>query len=289
MVAMIMKKVDPDRILAELYDADAEKFFDDPAEVPLFDSPLVGVAGAGDPWFEKFKELIGEFYWTPQEALSKVAPQATARSVVCWCLPVARIARQDNRSREKMPARQWAYVRTFGEQFVTRLRHGMERRLQEMGYAALAPAVIPENKLVLSPKAGLSSRWSERHMAFVAGLGTFGLSGGLITRRGIAHRLGSVVTDAEISPTPRPYGDDPFAWCLRTDGQGCGACIKRCPVGSVGQTTQERDKEACRTHAYEFIKKLGLAEFGWEGTYGCGLCQTAVPCEDRNPTEPKDN
>ncbi len=25
-------------------------------------------------------------------------------------------------------------------------------------------------------------------------------------------RLASVVTDAEIAPTPRPYGDDPFAW-----------------------------------------------------------------------------
>ena len=29
----------------------------------------------------------------------------------------------------------------------------------------------------------------------------------------------------------------------------------------------------------------GLALFGWKGAYGCGLCQTAVPCEDRNPTE----
>ncbi len=285
-----MKKVDPEEILAELYEADADKFFDDPADVALFDPPLVGVAEAGDPWFEKFKEMIGDFYWTPQEALSTSAPEARARSVVCWCLPAARIARQDNRSAKSMPARQWAYVRTFGEEFVTRLRHAMERRLREMGYAAVAPAVAPENKLVVSPTVGLSSRWSERHMAFVAGLGTFGLSGGLITRRGIAHRLGSVVTDAEIAPTPRPYGDDPFAWCLRSaDGKSCGACIKRCPAGSIGETIRERDKEACRTHAYEYIKKLGLEEFGWEGTYGCGLCQTGVPCEDRNPTEPRDD
>ena len=256
--------------------------------MPLFDRPAVAVARADDPWFRRFKELIGEFHWTPQEALSMVAPQATARSVVCWCLPVAALARRDNRGETSMPARQWAYVRTFGEHFVTRLRHGMERRLREAGYAAVAPAVVPENLLVQSPAVGLSSHWSERHAAFVAGLGTFGLSGGLITRRGIAHRLGSVVTDADLAPTPRPYGDDPFAWCLRKDGSQCGVCIRRCPAGSIGPTAADRDKEACRLHAYDHIRRLGLATFGWEGTYGCGLCQTGVPCEDRNPTESTD-
>ncbi len=25
--------------------------------------------------------------------------------------------------------------------------------------------------------------------------------------------------------------------------------------------------------------------FGWDGVYGCGLCQTGVPCESRNPVE----
>ncbi|MBN2582657.1 MAG: hypothetical protein JXL80_06280 [Planctomycetes bacterium] len=280
-----MNTIDPRPILDALYDADTEKFFDAPADVPLFDRPMVAVARADDPWFARMKEVIGGFYWTPQEALAKAVPGVAARSVVCWCLPVARVAREDNRRETSMPARQWAYVRTFGEEFVTRLRHGMEQRLREMGYAAVAPAVMPENQFVLSPTVGLSSQWSERHMAFVAGLGTFGLSGGLITRRGIAHRLGSVVTDALMTPTPRPYGDDPFAWCLRKGDSQCGACIRRCPAGSIGRTTAERDKEACRLHAYSHIKKLGLEKFGWEGTYGCGLCQTAVPCEDRNPTE----
>jgi epoxyqueuosine reductase QueG len=132
---------------------------------------------------------------------------------------------------------------------------------------------------------GLSSSWSERHTAFVAGLGTFGLSGGLITRRGIAHRLGSVVTDADLPATPRPYGNDFTAWCLKLSRGLCGACMRRCPVGSIGPALADRNKEACRLHGYVRIAQIGPKEYGFAGTYGCGLCQTAVPCEFRNPTE----
>jgi epoxyqueuosine reductase QueG len=116
-------------------------------------------------------------------------------------------------------------------------------------------------------------------------VGTFGLSGGLITSRGVAHRLGSVVTDAEMEPTPRTYGDDAFAWCLRTARGTCGACIRRCPTTSIGETVAERDKDACGTHGRENIAARADELYGWEGGYGCGLCQTAVPCEERNPTE----
>lgn len=295
-----MATVDPQKLLQEVFAADAEKYFDEPAGVALFDAPLVGVARADDAWFARFKEVIGQFYWTPQEALALVAPGATARSVISWSLPISAVARRANRKESRMPARPWAYVRTFGEEFGKRLRHGLAERLRQMGYAVAEPGGMKENKVESRPGAGISACWSERHTAFVAGLGTFGLSGGLITRRGIAHRLGSVVTDAGLEPTPRPYGDDPFAWCLRTSAgtsaapvrapngaeRGkCGACIKRCPAGSVGESVAARNKDACRAYAYDFVSKRGRVLFGWEGTYGCGLCQTGVPCEERNPTE----
>jgi epoxyqueuosine reductase QueG len=278
--------LDPQILLRELYDADLGNRFDDPAVGPLFDPPLVGVAAADDPWFARFKRIIGDFHWTPQEALELVAPEKTrARSVISWCLPVVEAARVANRRETHLPSRSWAYVRTFGEEFVTRLRHGMESRLRETGFAALAPAVAPQCDVKVRAPAGLSSRWSERHIAFVAGLGTFGLSGGLITRRGIAHRLGSVVTDGEISPTPRPYGDDPFAWCLKLSRGTCGACIRRCPAGSIGETIHARDKNRCHEHAYDLVSRQGRELFSWQGVYGCGLCQTGVPCEERAPTE----
>jgi epoxyqueuosine reductase QueG len=277
--------LDPSDLLRGLYEADAENRFDDPSMGALFDPPFIGVAAADDPWFVRLKQVIGDFHWTPQEALDLVAPGVRSRSVICWCLPVAKAAREANRRETEFPSRSWAYVRTFGEQFVTRLRHGMEDRLRARGFAAVAPAVAPQCDVKVRPSVGLSSRWSERHVAFVAGLGTFGLSGGLITRRGVAHRLGSVVTSAEVPPTPRPYGDDAFGWCLNLSRGTCGVCIRRCPAGSIGESIQARDKSRCAEHAYRVVTRRGREAFGWEGVYGCGLCQTAVPCEDRNPTE----
>ena len=273
-------------ILQTLYDADEDKYLDDPAGVALFDPPLVGVARADDPWFARLKDVIGDFLWTPQEALDLAAPGATARSVVCWCLPVCEAARLANRRERRLPARTWVYVRAFGEPFVTRLRQGMEQALRDRGFAAVAPAVAPHHKIERREGVGLAGQWSERHAAFVAGLGTFGLSGRLITRRGIAHRLGSVVTDAEIPPTPRAYGDDAFAWCLRTARGTCGACVERCPAGAVGETVAERDKDLCRNHLHETIPTEGRDRYRFEPIRGCGLCQTAVPCETCNPTEP---
>jgi epoxyqueuosine reductase QueG len=277
--------LDPLAILTELLAGDSKTGFDDGLGEAMFDGPTVAVAAADDAWFARFKEVIGPFYWTPQEALSLVAPQATARSVVCWSLPVSSPARSTNRRETHVPSRAWAYVRTFGEELNSRMRHGMELRLRSLGFAAVAPAVVSQNTVAERPQVGISSCWSERHTAFVAGLGTFGLSGGLITRHGIAHRLGSVVTDAELPPTPRPYGDDPFAWCLRIAQGTCGVCISRCPVDSIGENVAARDKLACKRHYSGTIKAQCADVFGWEGTYGCGLCQTGVPCEDCNPLE----
>jgi epoxyqueuosine reductase len=275
---------DPEAVLREMYDADADSHFEEPGLGRLFDPPVLGIASADDAWFQKFKTLLGDYYWTPSEALARVAPDATARSVISWCLPVSEPARRANRLESRAPAKLWAYVRTFGEHLNTRLRHGAEDRLRQLGFAALAPAVAEGHVVEEREGVGLSGCWSERHTAFVAGLGTFGISGGLITRRGIAHRLGSIVTDAVLEPTPRPYGDDPFAWCLRTAQGTCGACIARCPAGSIGETMADRDKTACATHNGAVYREC-RESFGWDGTYGCGLCQTDVPCEDRNPVE----
>jgi epoxyqueuosine reductase len=270
-------------VLNSLYQARTDNVLNDGSGERLFDPPLLAAAAADDPWFARFKEIIGPFHWTPQEALAIAAPAAQARSVICWCLPIGEAAREANRAATRFPASPWAYTRTVGETLLPALEHGLAEYLRGQGFNAVAPATIPQNMVEPRPKVGLSSCWSLRHVSFAAGLGTFGLSGGLITRRGIAHRLGSVVTDAPLEPTPRSYGDDPFAWCLRMTQGTCGACIKRCPVASVGQGVQDRNKAACLEQSRS-IRKSGPQMYGWQGRYGCGLYQTGVPCEFTNPT-----
>jgi hypothetical protein len=48
----------------------------------------------------------------------------------------------------------------------------------------------------------VTSNWSERHSAYIAGLGTFCLSYSLISEKGCAGRYGTVVTDLDLEPSP---------------------------------------------------------------------------------------
>ncbi len=133
----------------------------------------------------------------------------------------------------------------------------------------------------MSERSGMASTWSERHAAYVAGLGTFGLCNGLITPVGKAHRCGSVVARLSIPSTPRPY-DDHRAYCLFfSQGGACGKCMTRCPAGAI--TPQGVDKGKCREYIDMVQKAYVLENYGLEA-YGCGLCQTKVPCESRIPS-----
>jgi epoxyqueuosine reductase len=126
-----------------------------------------------------------------------------------------------------------------------------------------------------------ASTWSERHAAYAAGLGTFGLCDGLITPAGKAVRVGSVIANIQIRPTPRPYTDH-HGYCLFYTQGLCGKCIPRCPVGALSENGH--NKRTCRSHIRPATEDYVKTNFGFEG-YGCGLCQTGVPCESKIPTK----
>ncbi len=247
----------------------------------FFEEPDIRIAAADDPFFLKFKEIIGPFHWTPDEVLKRKFPDAQAKSVIVWVLPVNRKARETNAAEKVHPSVEWAAVRSFGEILNEEMRAQLAGLLTREGFPAVAPHL--EQKEVY-PAPGwdvknFTSSWSERHVAFVAGAGTFGLSASLITEHGTAMRLGSVVTALELPADKRPYGDDPFAWCTR-----CGACIRRCPAHAVGAKFSDRDKPACAKYAVTEISREREHTYGWlDRALGCALCQTAVPCEFRRP------
>lgn len=247
----------------------------------FFEEPSVHVAAAADDFFLKFKEIIGPFHWTPDEALKRKFPEAEAKSVIVWVLPVNRDARETNRAERLRPSVEWAAVRSFGELLNEEMCSQTAKRLIKAGFLAVAPH-LEQREIYPAPGwdvKNFTSSWSERHAAFVAGAGTFGLSASLITEHGTAMRLGSVATALELAPDARPYGDDPFAWCTR-----CGACIRRCPAHAVGREFADRDKPACATYAMREISRDREHVYGWtERALGCALCQTAVPCEFRRP------
>ena len=248
----------------------------------IFDEPLIQFADGDDPIFSQYMTIIAPSHLTPREALSKAAGKRpkdlpVRLSVISWILPIADKPRQSNRQETKIPSRLWSYTRQYGEEFNQALREHVVKVLSEMGYLAVAPASQPYFEELANEK-GKYSNWSERHIAYAAGLGTFSLSDGFITERGIAHRCGSVVTDLMLPLNPR-VAEGPYSNCLVYVDVKCRACIIRCPAEAI--TESGHDKVKC--HEYiQSHKAYLLKEYGVERV-GCGLCQTKVPCEFRNP------
>jgi epoxyqueuosine reductase len=245
---------------------------------PIFEEPLIGFADGDDPLFTLYKQVVGPFHLTPREALGRLEV-APAVGVVSWVLPVARATRESNRAMTEGPSLRWNNMRFQGEDFNNSLRRHVVALLEQLGYTAVAPLLSDQFHTVDTPR-GAASTWSERHAAYAAGLGTFSLSDGLITARGIAHRCGSAVLNARLVPSPRPYSSH-MEYCPFVQDGTCGACIKRCPAGAI--TAAGHDKVSCRE--YLFVgQREWLSKPGYIGHYaGCGLCQTKVPCEARIP------
>ncbi len=254
-----------------------------------WEKPQLGIAQGTDPLFEKLKKDIGPFYWTPREIFSMAFPDLNCKAeelaVISYILPQTEATRLDQRKETEVPTRRWACSRYYGEIFNCELRLHLASQLTHGGYAAVAPERWHEFNYRESEKFGLASNWSERHTAWIAGLGTFGLCDGLITAVGKAVRFGSVVARIEIPATERPYRNHQ-EYCLWFSEGGCGDCMKRCPAGAITETGHDKKKcfEYIRTVTTPYSQKNYKT-----GATPCGLCQVKIPCEKRIPVRRNKN
>jgi hypothetical protein len=248
-----------------------------------FEEAVIGFSKGDDPLYDAYKDLVGPFHWTPLEIFNRTFPDLSVEpgelTVIAWVVAHHSLTKADNRRENFYPSERWARARIFGEKVNEKLRRHVVDALQAEGCAAVAPALSPHWERKLSEKYVFASTWSERHAAYASGLGTFGLCDGLITPLGKAVRVGSVIGRIKIPPTSRPY-EDHRAYCLFYSKGTCKKCISRCPAGALSEAGH--DKKKCRTHVRPVSEEYVKAHYGFEG-YGCGLCQTGVPCESEIP------
>ena len=251
----------------------------------MWEKPLVGFASGNDPLFQFFKEDIGEFYMTPQEVFRTKYADADAENLTVISLAFSHtsITKKEQALQADEQCLRWMLSRNTWKTFSGELYAHINNALSEQGIRFVIPDLMPEMKPALSEKYGRAFAWSQRHTAFVCGLGTFGLSKGLITRQGVAMRFASIAADIKIEPDKREY-EGYRDWCLFGKDGSCGACIKRCPSGAI--TKERHDKEKCRAYLDKMNEKNiknPLLDPSIE--VGCGLCQSAVPCADKCPVQ----
>lgn len=254
-----------------------------PTGEPAWGEPHIAYARGDDPLFDQVKADIGSFYWTPVEAFRLAYPgidiKASELAVIAYVLPQTEATRLDQRAATEVPAERWARSRFHGEEFNCALRLHLAEQLTQAGFPAVAPERLPGFDYRQSERFGLASNWSERHTAWIAGLGTFGLSDGLITRAGKAVRFGSVVVRMDLEATLRPYAGHQD-WCLWHAKGTCGVCMQRCPAGAI--TAKGHDKPKCFDYIRNVTTPYVRDNFG-TGATPCGLCQVKIPCEARSP------
>ena len=246
--------------------------------------PLVGFSRGDDPLYQEYKKYVGPFHWTPLEVFKITFPAlevtADQLTVISWILPQMESTKADLRRETVNPPESWARARIFGEETNVKLRKHVVATLKEAGIEAVAPMLSPLWARKESDQYVFASTWSERHAAYAAGLGTFGLCDGLITPRGKAMRCGSVVAQIKVPPTKRPYQDH-HAYCLFFSKGTCGKCAQRCPADAI--TEAGHDKRKCRSYV-EKTASYVKSQFNFDG-YGYGFCQTGVPCESKIPVK----
>jgi len=253
----------------------------------IFDEPLVGFSSGADPMYEFLQRDIGSPFMTPLEIFWKSFPDSDARAedltVISWILPHIPATVADNARKTFLPSDRWVLAKHQGYAFGKILSLFVVDLIRDTGFQAVAPEYTPFWNIGRSKKYGLASVWSERHAAFVSGLGTFGLCDGLITPKGKAMLCGSVIARIAVPPTPRNYRDH-HAWCLYYANGTCGKCIGRCPVKALSK--KGHNKMLCFLHSVVISKIYVLLRFRIND-YGCGLCQAGVPCDRRNPVKEK--
>jgi epoxyqueuosine reductase len=243
----------------------------------------VGFSNGADPLWPRLKEDIGPPFLTPLEIFRAEFPEreieAGELTVVCYVLPVPPSAVRDNREETLYPAESWARAKEAGNALVERLSEHLVMTLSGVGVESVAPEQASTYAIGRSDLHGIAASWSERHAAYVSGLGSFGLCDGFITEVGKAVRLGSLIARIPAEPSPRRH-EDHHADCLFYARGTCGACARRCPVGAI--SPEGHDKMLCYKHCFGDALAHVKESYGLD-EYACGLCQTGVPCASGRP------
>jgi len=195
--------------------------------------PLIGYLAVDHPDMKKLKEIVNAEHLMPEDLLEG------ARTIIVYFIPFTKALIVENRQHPYI-APSWALAYVETNNLIADINNKLQEVLAgEQIICATLPATHNFDQEILM------SHWSHRHLAYLAGLGTFGLNNMLITAKGCGGRYGSLVIDRALE-TITPQISERCRY--KIDGS-CGYCMQVCPAGAI--TPQGFDRHKC----YAYLMK----------------------------------
>ncbi len=225
--------------------------------------PIVEFADANDSLFIELKDIVSPTHALPRNFLED------AETVISYFIPFDKSVVNSN-IEGKYSSKEWAIAYIETNELISNLNKYINGQLETMNYkSSIIPAThnFDENTLL--------SDWSHRHVAYIAGLGKFGLNNMLITDKGCSGRVGSIVTNLKLESTKRNDKEN----CLYKSEGICKKCVKRCVIDALKIDSFDRHK------CYEVLLDNDKLHSDLDFTDACGKCCVSLPCSFINPVK----
>lgn len=219
--------------------------------------PSVKYADARHPGFRELKTVVTENHFMPDDILPD------AKAVISYFLPFSEDVIGGN-IKGVQASEQWARSYLLTNAMALGLNDHLVVICQKHGFRAAIPKGVGIQPGIVK------SYWSQRHIARLAGHGTFGLNNMLITEQGCSGRFFSVITDLTL-PTGDIVADER---CLYKRDGSCGICFKRCAAGAL--TPERFDRWKCEEVCSDTMLR-------YPGADVCGKCTVGLPCSKQCP------
>lgn len=236
-----------------------------------YGEPIVGFADAWHPYIQNLKQIISPTHELPQNILPD------AKIIIAYYIPFTKDMAKTNSYAGLLASAEWARAYEETNALFAELNEEIICFIQrKKGLAGVTP------KAMTFDQSRLISDWSHRHIAYAAGLGTFGLNNMLLTRKGCCGRFSTVVTNLDLE-SDQPLDEE---YCLYKRNGTCGACVRHCPTGALTCDGYDRFKcyALCQENARKYTQ-FGSSYTNEDGTAPnsigsevCGKCIAGSPC-----------
>lgn len=224
----------------------------------IWQEPIVGFADANGSYIRSLKEIVTPAHMMPEDFMEN------PKIVISYYIPFTEELAAVNINVEgNMAAQEWSDAYNLTNTMISDISQYIADMLNEMGYHAVPPTgVVFDRELILS-------NWSQRHIAYAAGLGTFGINNMLISEKGCCGRYGSVIANIPVEADQISTEEH----CLYKKNGSCKKCVQNCFSGAL--TAEGFDRKKC----YE-ICMINDAKTGADV---CGKCDIDIPCAFKRP------